>query len=457
MPLKTVWSLFRPSPEPRFPSLGPAAMPLQSTPLSTPSHSTPSPTTLIAPSKETGLTLVNEHLTALPSFSLVAYSDGSMLDGAVGAASVIEVVGMAGSLQKVRVLGCQQTVWAGEGEGAHLSLLSALDLLRSHLHSPALSLLIDNQALVSSPFSPLFSPGQSIRLRLRTLVTRLTSCHPQVRVSLVWCPGHRGVDGNETVDALAKEAAKEGGRQEREREAMTGARYRGRGLGCGRGRRTRAEGRAAVLFRASQVSVSSLSSGGSEWGEGDNKVSWTWAVREEMRRSRQRSAQHRAELLANEVEGGKGLPKSLSALKQAQREMVAVWARRWLVEEETFPHPSSPTSGALPAPSNASTTTSYHYNPELPPSYPSSAEPHPLSPSAFSFSLPTPASPSKSPSSSALYLPSALSTAPSPPHPSHSPTAAAIARHPPLPPSTVFLRPWRHKMYVGGKRPAALL
>ncbi|GAA5838232.1 hypothetical protein JCM11251_003434 [Rhodosporidiobolus azoricus] len=403
-----------------------------------PWDSTPSPTTLIAPSKETGLPLVDEHLAALPPFSLVAYSDGSMLDGAVGAASVIEVVGMAGSLQKVQVLGGQQTVWAGEGDGAHLSLLSALDLLCSHPHSPALSLLIDNQGLVSSPFSPLPSPGQSIRLRLCTLVTRLTSSHPQVRMSLVWCPGHHGVDGNEAVDALAKDAAEEGGRREREREAVTGGRCRGRGAGRGRGRRTRAEGRAAVLFRASQVSVSSLSSEGSEWDEGDDEVSWTWAVQEELRRSRQRSAQHRAGLLANEVEGGMGLPKSLSALKQEQREeMMATWARRWLVEEEIVPHPSSPTSGALPALSNASTTTSDHYNPGLPPSHPSSAESLPLSPSTFSLSLPTPASPSESTSSSAPSLPFTapslpftLSTAPCPLHPCPPPTAAAIAARP---------------------------
>lgn len=118
--------------------------------------------TFIAQIKEEGLTHVDSHLAALLLLSLIAYSDGLMLDGSVGAAAVVEIIGMDGSVKKTRVLGSQQTVWAGGGEGVHLSLTTAISLLHAHAHSPALTLLIDYEALVSSPISALPLPGQSI-------------------------------------------------------------------------------------------------------------------------------------------------------------------------------------------------------------------------------------------------------------------------------------------------------
>ncbi|GAA5846883.1 hypothetical protein JCM11251_000811 [Rhodosporidiobolus azoricus] len=214
--------------------------------------STPPVTTLVVPSKDAGLTPADEHLAALPPLSLVAYSDGSLLDGSVGAASVVEIVGMEGALRKVRVLGVNSTVWAGEGKGAHLSLCSPLDLLSSYpTHLPS---------LFSSITKPL----------CHQLVLPAPLPRP-VRITMVWCPGHRGIDGNVAVDKLAKAAAKEGVKREGEgEEVMKG--WCSKVAGRGRGRRSRTAGRPAALFRALQETALSLSSEGSEWGEGDGEV-----------------------------------------------------------------------------------------------------------------------------------------------------------------------------------------
>ncbi|GAA5846415.1 hypothetical protein JCM11251_006753, partial [Rhodosporidiobolus azoricus] len=174
----------------------------------------PSPhySTSIAPNREEALTALPELLSSLPPAALVGFSDGSLIDDFAGAASALWVKDTGEAAHTtLRVLGGQQTVWAGEAEGARLIILSALPLLQLH-HSPSLTLLIDNQAFLLAPTDPSPTPGQHLRLQLRAL-PHLNDANPSVAVRLVWCPGHEGVKGNELVDLLAKEAAEEGSRR----------------------------------------------------------------------------------------------------------------------------------------------------------------------------------------------------------------------------------------------------
>ncbi|GAA5921813.1 hypothetical protein JCM6882_001976, partial [Rhodosporidiobolus microsporus] len=116
--------------------------------------------TLIAPTKEDAIATHQQHLNSLPPDALLGYSDGSLLEGLAGASSVVMVrCRMGEELVSLRVLGGQQTVWAGKAEGARLNLNAAAPLVQQ-LHAPSLTLLIDNQSLLLCPFNPSPSPGQ---------------------------------------------------------------------------------------------------------------------------------------------------------------------------------------------------------------------------------------------------------------------------------------------------------
>ncbi|GAA5846734.1 hypothetical protein JCM11251_002274 [Rhodosporidiobolus azoricus] len=162
---------------------------------------------------EDALISVPAVLSSLPPASLVGFSDGSLMEGFTGAALAVWVKDDdEAARMSLRVLGGQQTVWAGKAEGARLTILTALPLLQLR-HSPSLTLLIDNQALLLAPTDPSPTSGQHLCLQLRSLLTHLNTAHPTVSVCFVWCPGHEGVEGNELVDLIAKEAAEEGARR----------------------------------------------------------------------------------------------------------------------------------------------------------------------------------------------------------------------------------------------------
>ncbi|GAA5823377.1 hypothetical protein JCM11251_007586 [Rhodosporidiobolus azoricus] len=281
-----------------------------------------------------------------------------------------------------------------------------------------------NQALLLAPTNPSPLSGQHLRLQLRSLLTHLNTAHPTVLVCFVWCPGHEGVGGKELVDLIAKEAAEEGAR--RAEGAMTRKATRGH-----RGR-SRTAGRQAVAFRALLSTQESVSSEGSEWG-GDEEVSEKWAKRSELRVRGGGAGRDRALLLKGEVEGGWRMPKSVSALKQAQRKATMTeWRRRWLGKAGIGSHAFLPPSNASPSSTSTPTTPSDPTGPAATAASPSSFGDAPFSPSPLSFS-PPPRPPSfLSPSPSGTHPSFALSTTPTTSLP--SPGAAAAAFSPPLPP-----------------------
>ncbi|GAA6025715.1 hypothetical protein JCM10207_008980 [Rhodosporidiobolus poonsookiae] len=275
-----------------FPSILPPSVrvePLIPLPLP-PWEPEPVVTVVIAESKEEAARTHNTILNALPPSHLVAYSDGSLLDGRAGAGVLLRAVldGQSSELERGRAMGQSQSVYAAELEGARLALATAIPLAPVGFH--AILLALDNQSVLLQPFSPSPSAGQQGRLALRSLARYLTETAPECVLTFLWVPGHVGVDGNKRADELAKRAA-EVGEEELSRMSSEWSEY----SGCELHGETREVG-----------------GGGEGEGEVEGRV---WAGRE-----------GGSGLLA----GGEALPKALSALRQAQREEEKEeWARRW--------------------------------------------------------------------------------------------------------------------------------
>ncbi|GAA6033306.1 hypothetical protein NBRC10512_005919 [Rhodotorula toruloides] len=191
---------------------------------------------------------------------LAAYSDGSLLETRAGAPAVVRFGVGEEELwgKKARAMGQLQLVYAAELEGARLALDGILQSLSSST-APSVTLFIDNQSVVRSPFDP--SPpaaGQSARLALRALPLAFKYDHPEAPLTMQWLAGHLEVPGNKLVDEEAKRAAGVGDDEVGKSKG---------GLAGGRsGRR-----RGPKLFKPGHSSSSSSSADESGWEEDEEE------------------------------------------------------------------------------------------------------------------------------------------------------------------------------------------
>jgi hypothetical protein len=111
---------------------------------------------------------------SLTSTSLLAYSNGSLLDGLAGAGGVVMALAEeeVQYLRRKRELGQLQTVYVGESEGARMLLSSALQVAQT-LPITSLTLSANNQAFLLAPVDPSPRLGQFPRLATCNLLERL--------------------------------------------------------------------------------------------------------------------------------------------------------------------------------------------------------------------------------------------------------------------------------------------
>ena len=156
----------------------------------------------IAKSRE--LAISQHDQTRKDTDTLAIYTDGSAIDGHVGAAATAP----AAKTRLTKYMGTIRatTVFAAELQG----IVMALELAGAEMvHGKRkIAVFTDNQAALRALVTPGEQSGQRL---LNSIIARLTGLQQKgASVGFRWIPAHQGVPGNEEADKLAKAAAREG-------------------------------------------------------------------------------------------------------------------------------------------------------------------------------------------------------------------------------------------------------
>ena len=154
----------------------------------------------IPDSKEEAAAEVEDDETAV-----VVFSDGSGLNGQVGAAAVLfrngtEVRQGRAHLGSLR----RHTVYEGESAGA---LIGVALLARERTVLQAATICIDSQAAIRATISTRPVPGHYFMDALHADLAVLRRRHRHLQLLVRWVPGHVDVAGNEAADKAARAAA----------------------------------------------------------------------------------------------------------------------------------------------------------------------------------------------------------------------------------------------------------
>lgn len=159
------------------------------------------PDTHVASSKEGAIRLYRNAVRKAKrnAHHAIVYTDGSEIQGQVGTAAWCPGAGRG----KSRYLGdnTQSTVYSAELVGIELALQIAQELEGCN----RVTIFTDNQAAIQAVTNPKITSGQYITQRAIAEMnkTRKAGITPAIQ----WIPSHIGIQGNEEVDLMAKEAA----------------------------------------------------------------------------------------------------------------------------------------------------------------------------------------------------------------------------------------------------------
>lgn len=166
------------------------------------------PPEVIIEDREAAVNNHNQILTKDPEERpLILYTDGSGIDGRIGAAAVVDLEDQHAHSQ----MGDDDTstVYAAELRAIEVALEMVLESTEPWAKQAknGVVIFVDRQAALKALRRPRMPSGQVYLAGCLGLIQRLAGrC---VRIELRWIPAHQGVIGNEIVDQHAKEAAQE--------------------------------------------------------------------------------------------------------------------------------------------------------------------------------------------------------------------------------------------------------
>jgi ribonuclease HI len=147
-------------------------------------------------------------LSSLPPLIVCAWSDGSVGEGGgpAGGGARIEWTG-ADTVELREAAGAVGSSYSAEAVALRLALTHLIERLRDRGPTTGRTVVAcctDSLSVLQRLKGHPGPEDSNCTARIRVLIRELSQ---KAEIHLIWVPGHAGVDGNEAVDAVAKEAA----------------------------------------------------------------------------------------------------------------------------------------------------------------------------------------------------------------------------------------------------------